>query len=109
MFLPAYQLDLYKNESEALESVEQTAENLKLSLPVCAVSGEASKKSIIKVVKDGGSFIFVYQPDTSVSVWFSEDYWECDALEDAEEFISSVEGGIPALYWAVFEVREGFS
>lgn len=106
MFFPAYQLNSFKSESEALHSVELTSENLKLSLPAFAVSGDVPKQGTIKIVKGDGNFVFFYHPDTSISVWFSDDYWECEAQEYAVEFIASMEGSFPAEYWAVFETRE---
>lgn len=105
MFFPAYQLDSFTSESEALQSMELTSEDLKLSQAATAVSGEVPESSKVKIVKSDETIIFVYHSDKSVSVWFSDDYWECEALENAEELIESVEGGIPAEYWAVFETR----
>lgn len=105
MFFPAYQLDIFKSESEALESVELTTENLKESLVGAVVSGDAPDKSNIRIVKGDGTMIFFYLPDQSVSVWFSDDYWECDELDEAQELIESVEGGIPAEYWAIFSTK----
>ena len=103
MFFPAYQLDSFKTENEALQSGELTSEDLNLSLPAVAVSGDAQENSVVKIVKGEGNFVFVYTSDQLISVWFCDDYWECEELADAEELIGSVEGGIPAEYWAVFE------
>lgn len=103
MFIPAYQLDSFKTEKEALESSGMTIEDLKNSVTATVVCGDALQKSEVRIIAGDGTVIFVYDTDGRVSVWFSDDYWECPELDDAEELIESVAGGIPAEYWAVFE------
>ncbi|CND44610.1 hypothetical protein [Yersinia pseudotuberculosis] len=103
MFIPVYQLDSFKTEQEALQSAEMTSEDLKHSMAAIVVSGDAAQNSMAKMITGDGTVVFVYDADGRVSVWFSNDYWEYPELDDAKELIESVEGGIPAEYWAIFE------
>ncbi|MBU9844948.1 hypothetical protein [Rahnella ecdela] len=105
MFIPAYQLDSFKSEQEALTSAEMSVEDLKHSVPAIAVSGDVAENSPAKVIAGDGTVVFVYETDGRLSLWFSDDYWECAGLDDAEELIESVEGGISAEHWAIFETE----
>jgi hypothetical protein len=105
MFIPAYQLDSYKSEQEALTSAEMSVEDLKHSVPAIAVSGDVAENSPAKVIEGDGTVVFVYETDGRVSLWFSDDYWGCPDLDTAEELIESVEGGIRAEHWAIFETK----
>lgn len=103
MFFPAYQLGSFETEQEALQFVEMTTEDLNHSVAGFAVSGDVIQKSAAKMITGDGTVIFEYDTEGRVNVWFCDDYWECPELDDAEELIESVEGGIPAEKWAIFQ------
>lgn len=106
MFFPAYQLDSFKTEQEALKSADMTSEDLKHSIPATVISGDIPENCTAKMIAGDGVLVFSYNTDGRVSVWFSDDYWECPTLADAQELITSIEGGIPAEFWATFEIMD---
>lgn len=103
MFIPAYKIDEFRTDKEALSFLEIKVETLNPSFDVKIISGEIPPNSSVKLITPDEPVLLVYHSN-GVDLWVSDSNWFCEQLDEAEEVIESIENGIRAEFWAVFKI-----